>query len=118
MEQIYHHQEMEKKRMYNDRIIQVEKASFVPLIFTTSGGLGPECDLTGLLAEKICTKRNETYSSVIQHIRTRLRFALLRSTLVAIRGFRGKNSYHREDDLIDISFNLIPEEQCYRATNL
>ena len=116
MEQIYHHQEMGKKRMYNDRIIQVEKASFVPLIFTTSGGLGPECDrLNKRLAEKICTKRNETYSSVIQHIRTRLRFALLRSTLVAIRGFRGKNSYHSEDDLIDISFNLIPEEQCYES---
>ena len=54
MEQIYHHQEMEKKRMYNDRIIQVEKASFVPLIFTTSGGLGPVCDrLNKRLAEKI-----------------------------------------------------------------
>ena len=35
---------MEKKRMYNDRIIQIEKASFVPLIFTISGGLSPECD--------------------------------------------------------------------------
>ena len=51
MEKIYHHQDMEKKRMYNDRIIQEEKASFVPLIFTTSGGLGPECEWNALIRD-------------------------------------------------------------------
>ena len=32
-EQLYIQHEKEKKRMYNQRIIQVEKASFTPLVF-------------------------------------------------------------------------------------
>ena len=39
------------------------------------------------LAEKIAEKRKEPYASVKMYIRTKLRFALLRSTLAAIRGF-------------------------------
>jgi len=36
------------------------------------------------LAEKIAEKRREPYASVITYIRTKHRFALLRSTLAAI----------------------------------
>ena len=105
MEQIYSHHEMEKKRFYNDRIMQIEKASFIPLIFTTSGGFGPECDrLNKRMAEKMCPKQGATYSNVIQHIRTRIRFTLLKITLVAM-----------EEDIRDISFNLITQEQCYES---
>ena len=46
---------------------------------------------------------------MIKHIRTRLRFSLLRSTLIAIRGIRGKNYNNREEDLQNLDFNLIPE---------
>jgi len=44
------------------------------------------------LAEEIAEKRREPYASVITDIRTKLRFALLRSTLAAIRELRGKRS--------------------------
>lgn len=40
-------------------------------------------------------------------MRTRLRFALLRSSLVAIIGMRGKTNF-RLQELEDIPFNLIP----------
>ena len=87
----------------------------MPFIFTTSGGLAPECErLNKRLAELISEKRGEEYSLVMRHIRTRLRFSLLRSILVAIRGTRGK-VYGNDNDLYDISFNLIPEEKCYKA---
>ena len=113
MEQIYRQNELEKKRLYNDRVLQVEKASFVPLVFTTYGGFGPECTkLNKRLAELIAAKRNESYPLVIKHIRTRLRFSLLRSTLIAIRGIRGKKN-NREEDLQNVSFNLIPEGMFY-----
>ena len=117
LEQIYKQHEAEKKRSYNDRIIQVEKASFVPLVFTTTGGFSPECErLNKKLADKIANKRNESYASVIKHIRTRLRFALLRSTLVALRGTRGKIDQRLGgEDLEHVSFNLIPEGNCYEA---
>ena len=69
-QQIYIGQEKEKKRKYNDRIINVEKATFVPLIFSTTGGMGPECQkFNKRLAELIALKRNESYADVITYIR-------------------------------------------------
>ena len=43
IEKIYELHEKEKKSKYNRRVIQVEKATFTPLVFTTSGGMAPEC---------------------------------------------------------------------------
>ena len=40
---LYAEGEAEKKRKYNQRIINVEKATFAPLLFLTTGGMGPEC---------------------------------------------------------------------------
>ena len=116
LEEIYNHHEDEKKRKYNERVIQIEKASFVPLVFTTSGGLSPECNkFNKKLAQMIAKKRNETYANVVKHVRTRLRFALLRSTLVALRGVRGGHIRAGGEDLQEVSFNLIPEGTSYEA---
>jgi len=60
------------------------------------------------LAEKIAEKCREPYASVITYIRTKLRFAILRGTLAAILGFRGKRSDVYLQDLTDIHFSLIP----------
>ena len=43
LEQIYKENEEEKKRMYNDRIMNIERGTFTPLIFLTSGGMSKEC---------------------------------------------------------------------------
>ena len=111
---LYKEKEQIKKRKYNDRIINVEKSSFTPLVFTTTGGMGPECErLHKRLAELIAAKRCEQYSQVMQHIRCRLRFALLKATLVAIRGVRGSSRGAEEEDIGDISYNLIPTMQAY-----
>ena len=116
LEQIYASQEEEKKNLYNDRVLQVEKASFIPLVFTTTGGMGPECEKANKkIAEKIATKTKETYSHVMNHVRTRLRFALLRSVLVGIRGYRGGYQRRTLAAIQDIDFNLIPEESCYEV---
>jgi len=78
-------------------------------ILATTGRMAPECNrVTKRLAEKIAEKRREPYASVITYIRTKLRFALLRSTLAAIRGFQGKRSDVHLKDLTDIDFSLIP----------
>ena len=103
-----HENEREKKLLYNDRIINTERGTFTPLVFSTTGGMAPECArMNKRLAELIATKKGEAYSQVMQHIRTRLRFALLRCTLVAIRGSRGKVHGPEEEVAIsDISFNF------------
>ena len=41
--QLYASHEAEKKRACNQRIIDVEHATFTPLVFSTSGGESPEC---------------------------------------------------------------------------
>ena len=44
LQQLYKKNENEKKRLYNDRIINCEKATFTPLVFTITGVMGPECE--------------------------------------------------------------------------
>jgi len=71
--------------------------------------MAPECTrLNKGLAGKIADEGREPYASVMTYIRTKLRFAFLKSTLAAIRGFRGKRSDVHLPDLTDIDFSLIP----------
>ena len=107
--QLYKEHEEEKKRVYEERVIEAEKGSFIPLVFSTSGGTGPLCrSFLKKLAHQITDIKSEQYEDVIYHLRVRLRFAILRSTLMAVRGQRGKR-LKGLDGLEDISFNLIPE---------
>ena len=72
--------------------------------------MAPECIKTNKrIATLLALKTGEKYCHVVSHIRTRLRFALLRACLVALRGYRGKSSIsHEESDLSDVSYELIP----------
>ena len=46
---------MKKKRKYDARVINIEKAIFTPLVFSTSGGMGPEAMVFyKRIAEKFC----------------------------------------------------------------
>ena len=106
--QIYAHHENEKKREYSERVNQVEHASFTPLVFTTSGSEGPECkQFHRRLATLISNKRKESYADTIAYIRRKLRFSLLRTTLVALRGYRRPKTASKEGPIpfsdIDIS---------------
>ena len=106
--QVYRAHELEKKRTYNERIIEVEKGSFTPIVVSTFGGMGQEAEkFHKRLAQLIANKRNEQYSCVVNYIRTRLRFTLLKTVLTSIRGVRGKNMNERIDPISSLSFNLI-----------
>ena len=114
--QIYSQHEKEKKKTYNDRIMHVDKGSFTPLIFSTTGGMGPESTTYHKrLAELISRKRGEAYADVVNHIRTKIRFSLLRSILLAIRGERGRRRKENEVPISDLSLNIIPERATYEA---
>ena len=111
--QVYDQHEKEKKRSYNNRIIQVEKATFTPLIFSTMGGMAHECTMFHKkIAQLISEKSKEEYSHVMNHLRTRLRFTLLRSTLIAVRGERGKSS-RPKTSLFELCLNAVPEMPSY-----
>ena len=78
-----------KRRDYQDRIINVEHGSFSPIIFSTSGGMGPTASVVyKRLASLLSLKRDEHYSKTMLFIRCQLGFALLRSSIRCLRGSR------------------------------
>ena len=110
--QLYNLHEKEKKNQYMNRVLQLEKGSFVPLVFTTTGGMAPEARrFIRRLAALIAAKTKEEYSQVMCNIRTRLSMDIMRSVLVAVRGVRGKAKKAWTAPLSSVSFNLIPDEK-------
>ena len=88
-QQIYRQHENEKKRMYASRVMEVEQATFTPLVFTATGGLAPECQVYHKrLAELLSVKKGEDYSTTMSWIRTKISFAILRTSLLCLRGSR------------------------------
>ena len=108
---MYKHHEQLKKREYNARVIEVEKASFSPLVFSTAGGMAKEANsFFKVIAQKWSRKTNQTYADSISFIRRRLRFDLLKTTVIALRGYRGKRTEERgNDDINELDLNLYDQ---------
>ena len=88
-QQIYRQHENEKKRMYAQRVMEIEHGTFTPLVFTTTGGVSEECKrYHNRLAELIAAKKGEDYSTTMSWIRAKVSFAILRSALLCLRGTR------------------------------
>ena len=86
---IFKEQENEKKRKYNQRVMDVEMGTFTPLVFGTNGGMGLDCqNFLRTLANKLSTKNDEPYASVISWLRIQLSFAILRTVHRCVRGSR------------------------------
>jgi hypothetical protein len=89
LDSLYTSFEREKKRHYNDRIINVEQASFTPLIFSSCGGVGKEASITlKKMATLLADKRKDKYSSTMCLLRCRIAFSLMRAASVCLRGSR------------------------------
>ena len=87
LSQAYVTNEKEKKRGYNERVLQVENGTFTPLVFSVHGGMGPECKVFyKRLSSLISEKRSENFAFVSSWIHTRISFALLRSAIMCLRG--------------------------------
>lgn len=85
----YRRHEAQKRAEYEERVREVERGSFTPLVFSCLGGAGPAATvflrrLAALLAEK----KNTTYTLTLGWLRCRLTFALLRSSILCLRGAR------------------------------
>ena len=113
LSQTYVTNEKEKKRAYNEWVLQVENGTFTPLVFSIYGGMGQECKVFyKRLSSLLSDKRNETYFSVSTWIRTRISFALLRSALMCVRGSRYR--YHRTN-VSEVDMELDLSESAVRA---
>ena len=81
--------ENEKKREYEQRILNVEHASFSPVVMLCTGGLGRIATSTyKRLAFMLAEKWGQAYSPTMCWLWCRLSFSLLRSSIQAICGSR------------------------------
>ena len=109
-EQIFKSHEQEKKRKYNQRILDVEQGHFTPLVFGTNGGIGEEGNrFLKRLSELLSIRQNETYANVMTWLRTKLSFEILKSVHVSIRGSRTpyKRSNMNNEAIDDFALNVF-----------
>lgn len=105
---VHRKNENEKKRCYNQRILEVEHGSFTPLVFSCFGGMSRECSrFFSHAAELLAEKRGEKKSEVSAWIKTRLNFALVKSCLLCIRGRRSSFTSEKLEntDIHTVMFN-------------
>ena len=110
LNQMYVRHERDKKRDYLQRILQVEKGTFSPAVFSCSGGASPETTkLLKVIAAKMASKRGENYSVTMNFLRRRISFDILRTCLMSFRGVRGNQTANIED--LDIGQRELNLEQ-------
>ena len=85
----YRKHEAEKRRAYEQRLLEVEHSTFTPLVFSATGGMAKQCStFYKRLASLLANKWDHSYSSTLCWLRCRISFSLLRSTIQCVRGAR------------------------------
>ena len=109
----YRKHEMEKKRQYEQRVREIEHASFTPLVLSATGGMANEATVFyKRLASCLAAKWDQSYSQTMSWLRCRLTFSLLRSAIQCIRGARSSCGHAAKSqtpplDLVISELNFI-----------
>ena len=86
---MYLKHENKKKRLYEQRIREVEFASFTPLVLSATGGMAKQATIFyKRLASLLANKEDSPYGQTMNWLRCCLSFSLLRSAIQCIRGAR------------------------------
>ena len=103
----YRKHEREKKRMYEQRIREVEHSSFTPLVLSATGGMGREATcFYKRLASMLAHKWESPYSTTLCWLRCRLSFSLIRSAIQSLRGARSSRGHAtRPPTAIDLAIS-------------
>ena len=84
----------EKKRVYEQRIRDIEHGSFAPLVMSVTGDMGQNATTVyKRLASMLSNKWNQPHATTMEWLRCRLSFSLLRSSILAIRGARSSSAH-------------------------
>ena len=76
---------MMKKREYDDRVREIELASFAPLVFSTTGGMGREGTVFYFQLENLlANKQDWEYGTIVSWVHCVLTFSLLKSAIMRI----------------------------------
>ena len=85
----YELNEREKKKEYNNRIMEIENGTFTPLVFSATGGAGRECrKFCKRLAEMISEKKKSRYSETVTWVNRKINFAIMKALHICVRGSR------------------------------
>ena len=104
---IYGHHERSKDRKYGDRCTQIEKGTLNGLVFSITGGMGPQATMfLKRVATLLAAKTGQDKSLVMANLRRRLRFELLKTALVAVRVHRGRY-YQKAIPVDELDLNLV-----------
>ena len=88
----------EKRRMYEQRVREVERGSFTPLVFSALGGMSGPTEITyKRLASLLAIKKDQHYNTVISLIHCRLCFSLLQSAIMCLRGSRSTAGHPQKE---------------------
>ena len=102
LQAVYRRHEQEKKRQYDQRVREVEHATFTPLVLSSTSGMGKAATVFyQRLASMLSEKRGIQYSKTIGWLRCRMNFALLRCSIMCIRGARS-SQHHPATEAIDL----------------
>ena len=86
--EVLHAAEKEKKSKYATAC-EERRASFTPICCSVDGVFGSEAEVfLKRLGENLAAKWNRGYSQVIGWVRARMSFAILRASILCIRGSR------------------------------
>ena len=97
--QVYRKHEAEKRGNYGERVREIERGNFTPLVFSATGGAGPAAGVfLKRLGELISDRHDMPYSQAMAWLRCRLSFALLRSAILCIRGARRRRGGFRPEE--------------------
>lgn len=85
--------------------MNIEHGTFKPLIYSVTGGMGPEATYYHkVLATKISNKNGDKFCNVLNFIRCKLSFLILKMALLCIRGSRSlKNNLAAVPDDFDFT---------------
>ena len=84
--------------------LKVERASFTPLVFNTSGGASPlTTTFLKHLASLLAEKRDLMYSTVLGWLRAQLNFSLLRAAITCICGSCSKVGHACHENTPDLA---------------
>ena len=107
LQQCFRTNKMEKKWIYNERILQVKNGSSAPLFFSVNGGVGKEANKCySRTAEKLAQKRDEPHSVMMSWIRRKISFLMMKSIIMCIRGSRSiryEQEKHNVEELASYS---------------
>ena len=96
--------EKEKKKAYNQRVIQLEHGTFSPLVFSVYSDSGTETKhVIRILCSKVARKRKLKYNHAINWFRTKISIELVKGAILCIRGSRDwRNKVHTDLDNIEL----------------